>query len=368
LPHNLISGRPLVIVVGTDPASGRGGISNALPGYFRALKYANLTYQLVITHKQGAYTDKWRHWFIAFGQIPRLAQIARSNDSCPIAYLHVGGGLPSLLRKSLLAFYLRARGIPVLMQLHGLEVAQYLASFWWEAVFRLAMVPSNGIAILTPWWSRLLKSHGISKNLFVIPNPMSSDIEDQAYRVIKPVRHRNNIQILCMTRLEEGKGVGLVIDTLARLPAHYCLSIAGTGSAVHTLKKKVDEAGIGGRVTFHGWVSGTNKSALFEQSDIFFLPTQLDSFGMGFLEAMAWGIPVVALKWQAIEDVVENGVTGILVDKFDPTTLANAILSLDESKRYQYGVEGKKRALSLFSANRVGLELEKAVLHLVRKE
>ena len=70
---------------------------------------------------------------------------------------------------------------------------------------------------------------------------------------------------------------------------------------------------------------------LYQQSDVFVMPTGADSFGYVFIEAMAMGLPVIATKINAIPEIVTHGETGFLVQPGDLDRLALSIQTLLEN-------------------------------------
>lgn len=69
-------------------------------------------------------------------------------------------------------------------------------------------------------------------------------------------------------------------------------------------------------------------TAVFDGASVLVLPSRAEGFGLVLLEAMASGVPVVATRVGGIEEVVEDGVNGLLVEKEDPRALAQGILKL----------------------------------------
>ncbi|MEE9216987.1 MAG: glycosyltransferase, partial [Anaerolineales bacterium] len=157
--------------------------------------------------------------------------------------------------------------------------------------------------------------------------------------------------ILSMARLVRGKGVDVMIGALADLPNSYHCTIAGDGPERRRLEALASSLGVMERVTFTGWVSGDSKYHLLESADIFCLPSTRDSFGIVYIEAMAYGLPIVAVRSRGIPDVVLDGRTGYLVDTPDPLQVAEAVQKLADPKtREQMGSAGKLRVMEEFSS------------------
>jgi glycosyltransferase involved in cell wall biosynthesis len=105
---------------------------------------------------------------------------------------------------------------------------------------------------------------------------------------------------------------------------------------------------------------GTRPDAEVDQwlqtADLFVGPSRYESFGLGFLEAMRWGTPVIGTTAGGIPEVVEHGKSGLLVAPENPCQLAEAMLSVlrNEDLRDRLGRQGRQRVESVFSSRRMG--------------
>lgn len=114
-------------------------------------------------------------------------------------------------------------------------------------------------------------------------------------------------------------------------------------------------------VRFRGSVDNADLGLHYRRADVFVFPSVWpEPFGMPIVEAMACGIPVVATRAGGIPEIVEDGHTGLLVDRENPVSLARAIEQLfgDEGLRRAMGERGRERALASFSWDRIARELE----------
>ncbi|MBF0371144.1 MAG: glycosyltransferase family 4 protein [Magnetococcales bacterium] len=212
---------------------------------------------------------------------------------------------------------------------------------------------------MTSWQKKKLLEKGINKQIVVIPNPLSCDFEKIVRQEIPTKNSSGRINILTMARVVEGKGVDLAVEAMAFLPPSCQMTVAGDGDLLPTLKKRVHSLGIADRVHFVGWLRGAKKKQFLSDADLFCLPSQLDSFGMVFMEAMSFGLPVIALGNGPICDVVPHGQAGTLVDQPHPQQIAAAILPFLENpeKRRHAGEGGKRWVVSHYSAKEVGNKL-----------
>jgi glycosyltransferase involved in cell wall biosynthesis len=103
-------------------------------------------------------------------------------------------------------------------------------------------------------------------------------------------------------------------------------------------------------VTFVGYVDDEGLRQEFERCDIFVAPSRYESFGLIYLEAMRASKPCVAIRVGGVPEVVDHGITGVLVDA-DANMLGTAIAELvdDEERRKTMGRAGRRRFETHFS-------------------
>jgi len=153
------------------------------------------------------------------------------------------------------------------------------------------------------------------------------------------------------------KGYEYLLEALSDVrnivPHVHCI-IVGEGNEEYTekLMNLVRAKDLKEFVTFAGFQP--NVSEYMADFDVVVLPSILEGFGLVLLEAMAMGKPVVASRVGGIPEVVEDGVTGILVSPAHSRKLAEALIILLENStlRQSMGEAGRKRVETLFSLER----------------
>lgn len=319
----------MLFIVSTALKVGKGGISSALVGFTEAPQLQQHGFTLVTSHNE---TDKKQAYQQAKQQ---LREQVKAGD---VVWLHCGPWL-SMVRKWRLAGIAKKQGARVYFQFHSPLVEKYLASALGRWLIKRMLKRADGLIVLTDWWQKKVASAlaPLRIPVLVLGNPLDQQFRaatQQPRTTGSSADANNSINILSMARLVPEKGVADVVRALTQLPEHYQLTIAGTGPQQAELEQLVTELKLKHRVNFLGWVGYDAKLAVMRQADIYCLPSRYDSFGMAFIEAMAVGLPVVALRQGAVPDVVRHGETGILVDAATPRELSSAL-----QHAHQYAIE-----------------------------
>lgn len=132
--------------------------------------------------------------------------------------------------------------------------------------------------------------------------------------------------------------------------------ILGEGELRHALEEQIRHLHLGQHVLLGGF--RTDVLGLLKAFDLFVMSSVTEGLGTSLLDAMAAGKPVVATRAGGIPEVVEDGVTGLLVPPRDARTLAEAILDLlrDDNRRRRMGEAGLARARERFTVERMVAE------------
>jgi glycosyltransferase involved in cell wall biosynthesis len=159
------------------------------------------------------------------------------------------------------------------------------------------------------------------------------------------------------------KGIRFLIEAAARIKPRVPdlkVVIAGDGFERPELEALARRLGIGADVTFLGWVPNTGLPPYYRAAAISVIPSLEEGFGIPAAEAMGCETPVVASDAGGLPEVVEHGVTGLVVPRGDVDALASAMESLlaDPIRRRRMGVAGRERALRLFDWDRTAEQFE----------
>jgi len=272
-----------------------------------------------------------------------------------ILYAHPGGGY-SLFRSGILLAVGRVLGAKTVLQLHAGETFQYLNNNFQKIFLKILLKGTQNILVLTPWWKELLQRHNVKQEIDVIPNPVSQALLERGDQFLKSRLSSNlaveSIVILIMTRLVPGKGIRATVSALSLLPKNYSLLIAGTGPLQKELEDIAEQLRIRDRVQFTGWSSGQQRYQMYEKAHIYCMPTYIDSFGMGFIEAMAFGLPVIGYRWGPISDIIIHQQVGLLVENRTAGAISDAIIKLSSaSYRLSMGKQGNQLVRNAYSSH-----------------
>ena len=135
------------------------------------------------------------------------------------------------------------------------------------------------------------------------------------------------------------------------MPADAILRIVGTGPNAPASNISPRTLGITDRIHFLGHLPFAALIAEYRNATLFALPTEQEGFGIVFLEAMASSLPIIATRVAAVPEVVSDGVTALLANPGDQSTLAQLLATLlgDSDLRKRLGDAGRAHA-SRFAA------------------
>ncbi len=105
-----------------------------------------------------------------------------------------------------------------------------------------------------------------------------------------------------------------------------------TGGTPRGVRRQVEACGLADRVHFHGSLGGELLEERFRQAQLFVVPSSYEGFGIVYLEAMGFGLPVIGTASGATDEIVLHESTGYLVPPGDATILARRIESFLEDR------------------------------------
>lgn len=218
---------------------------------------------------------------------------------------------------------------------------------------------ADAFAPITQAVAAKLESLGVSgEKITVIPGSVDvAAIESEAQSSPPGFDRLTGAPVVGMVgRLEQVKGAEEFIEMAALVAAERTdvqFVLGGAGSLESDLRVKIAAHGLGDRVQLPGKVESA--AATFLACDIVVVPSRSEGFGIVSAEAMTLSKPVVAARVGGIPEVVEDGVTGILVPAVNPQALADAVLTLldDPVRVREMGTAGRLRVEQHFTIERM---------------
>jgi glycosyltransferase involved in cell wall biosynthesis len=147
-----------------------------------------------------------------------------------------------------------------------------------------------------------------------------------------PKVERKESELLCIGRsADPNKGIRTLIQSLARLPAHISLTLVDDDSPENQVRRWAREVGVQDRLRLTGRVATPALISLYRRAALVVVPSRYEGFGLPAVEAMACGTPVVATRAGALPEVIDLTGGGVLAERDDPDSLAQAIRTLLEN-------------------------------------
>lgn len=180
---------------------------------------------------------------------------------------------------------------------------------------------------------------------------------------LAPVPMQPPYRLLALGRLVDTKGFGFLISAgkiLKDAGVDFHLTLAGNGPKERQLKRLARELDLMPQVSFPGFISYDRVAEQFCQADIFLMPCTIavsgnrDGLPTVILEALLHRLPVIATDVAGIGEVIEDGLTGLLIPPNDPQSIAAAVLRLirDREAALALAERGRSRVRQDFDPQR----------------
>ena len=200
----------------------------------------------------------------------------------------------------------------------------------------------------------------------IVPNGIEDPVAVHGCRWTPP---RDKVRLCYIGAITEGKGVFVIVDAVKMLldrgiDIEAILIGEGNEREVADLKTKIELFGLRDRVVLAGLMFGRDKFEALANSTLFCFPSFFGSETqpLAVTEAIALGVPVVATAWRAIPSIVQDGVSGFLVEPGRSDAVADAIERLITSSHMQaFSESGRAHFLRTFTKARFLEALEAAI-------
>jgi L-malate glycosyltransferase len=290
----------------------------------------------------------------------RMAEVSELYD---LDLLHVHYAIPhsvsALLARQMLAAKPRGRKLPFVTTLHGTDITLVGLDRSYLPITRFSIEQSDGVTAISKYLKeRTLRELDVKNNIEVIYNFVNCDVycRSKGDADLKKEYAPNGERLL--VHLSNFRPVKRVTDTIemfdrVRKQIASRLMLIGDGPDRSRAEWLAVQKGIHNDVLFLGKQEQISEKLAI--ADIMLLPSELESFGLAALEAMACEVVPIATRVGGVPEVIEHGKSGFLADVGDVDTMARYAIDLlnDEKKLREMGKASRKEAQGRFCSSMI---------------
>lgn len=220
-------------------------------------------------------------------------------------------------------------GKPLVLHIHSLETDRIgeQHDFSGNAVFEIeksAMLKADRVIPVSEYTKRcMIRLYGIPENkIFPVYNAIDPS---PAYRIDKPADVKT---VLFLGRVTFQKGPEFMIETAMKLLSRYRkvrFVVAGAGDKLDMLKQMVNQHQLTDKFVFTGFLPRQAVRDLLAQTDVYFMPSVSEPFGLSALEAAQFDVPVIVSSQSGVSEVLPNS---LQADFWDTDRFANYLYAL----------------------------------------
>ena len=289
----------------------------------------------------------------------KMAEVSRENR---LDLLHVHYAIPHAISGLLAQQMLGSEAPKLITTLHGTDITLVGQDRSFFEITRFGILRSNGVSAVSEFLKKMtIEEFDIDRRIDAIPNFVDLSLYDRHTLRDRSQFAPNGAKILLhVSNFRPVKRVLDVVRILERVvrEAPAVLLMVGEGPERASAQALARRLGVQDRVKFLGRHDRIEEIMLL--ADVFLLPSELESFGLSALEAMAAGVPVVGSDAGGLPEVVKHAETGFLLPVGDIEGMAARTIEIlkDDEHRRSLGQAGRARAASLFNADRIVTQYE----------
>jgi N-acetyl-alpha-D-glucosaminyl L-malate synthase BshA len=285
----------------------------------------------------------------------KQAEVARDVG---LDLLHVHYAIPHSISAFLAREMLRPqRHLPVITTLHGTDITLVGRDRSYLPITRFGIQHSDGVTAVSEYLRRATCDIFGLCHIRVVPN----FVDGEAYAPRPNEEHRARLApdgekiIMHVSNFRPLKRASDCVEVFARVveKVKARLVMVGDGPDRAQAEWVARKRGVASLVHFVG--KQPVIAECLSMADVFLLPSEMESFGLAALEAMACGVPVVVSRVGGLPEVVDDGVTGHLIELGDVESMAAAVTRLLQSDdlRAEMGRRARQSALARYSSEMV---------------
>ena len=260
----------------------------------------------------------------------------------------------------------RGRHLPFITTLHGTDITLVGLDRSYLPITRFGIEQSDGVTAISSYLrDRTREAFAITSEIEVIRNFVNCDVYLRKPDLVASMRPRfarpatstepAERLVVHLSNFRPVKRVPDVVEVFARvakaMPAR--LMLIGDGPDRSIAEYLAAKHGIQDRVHFLGKQDNVNE--LLPLADLMLMPSEMESFGLAALEAMACGVPTIATRVGGVPELVIDGENGLLFNIGDVDAMSSAAISLlrDQPRLAKMAEAARKTAQDHFCASRI---------------
>ncbi len=290
----------------------------------------------------------------------KMAEVMTRYD---LDILHVHYAIPHSISAYLAKMMLSDRVVPFVTTLHGTDITLVGNDRSYLPITRFGIEQSDAVTAVSEYLRRrTIEEFQIRRPVTVVPNFVDCNVYGPAKDKSIRSKFANEDEgiLIHISNFRPVKRIEdvIAIFSLVRQKRKARLLMVGDGPDRPKAEWLANTHGVAGEVLFVGKQS--DMSQLLSISDILLLPSDLESFGLVALEAMACEVPVIATRVGGVPEVVRHGVDGFLYDVGDVSSMAEGCLAILDNPqlRSDLGQAARDRARRNFCASTIVLQYE----------
>lgn len=290
----------------------------------------------------------------------KMAEVGRDHE---LDLFHVHYAIPHAITGLLAQEMLGADAPRLITTLHGTDVTLVGQDRSFFEITKFGIERSQGVTAVSEFLKRMTVDEFEVKNpIEAIPNFVDLSLyTPRAHRDRSSVAGPGDKVLLHVSNFRPVKRVLDVVRIFERVHQELpsVLMMAGEGPERASAQALARRLGLQDRVRFMG--RQDHIEDILSMADVFLLPSELESFGLSALEAMAAGVPVVGSDAGGLPEVVKHAETGFLLPVGDVEGMAARTVEILKDEEHQRGLgqAGRRRAAALFGADRIVTQYEK---------
>jgi glycosyltransferase involved in cell wall biosynthesis len=277
-------------------------------------------------------------------------KLAKQNnyDLCHVYYSETFGRVAMLLKRGFkLPYIVSFQG----SDCNGVQESQTILHKLQRPIAKKILSKASFVIANSLWLRELILSTNPDKEVDVIHN----GVDRASFFQDGSKRNPEQFRIVCASEITPTTGVRFLIQAFKLLSGRYDqvrLLIVGDGNERKSLEDLAQGLDIKDKVEFVGKVSHEKMPEYYQQSDLLAWPSLKDGISKIILEAMSSGLPVVATQNVWTKEIIENNISGLLVQKSNADDLAEKIEKLITDQ----GFREKMVSSTLVRAQKLSLE------------